>query len=121
MRNYFIGMHSKGAAGAVMARISGPLRFGALALLAIGTACAITSAWPRAPSGSFDQRCEAWDRDAAAAIAALIAERDAIADRQLGDAVFRLRRARNNCRNNLAVLAWFDYRALTDGRYSKLR
>lgn len=102
---------------AVMTTHPLPTRLIALPLMIIGAAFAIASAWSRATSNSFDQRCEAWDRAATAAVAALIAERHAVADRQLGDAVFRLRRARNNCRYDFIGLARLDYRALTDGRY----
>jgi hypothetical protein len=104
-----------------VARIPNTVRLVALAVVVVGVAEIAMSAWPRAPSVRFDERCEGWDRAAAAAVAALIAERDATADRLLGDAVFRLRRARKNCRHDLAVLARFDYRALTDGRYRNLR
>jgi hypothetical protein len=72
-------------------------------------------------AGSFDQRCDAWDRAASAAVAALAAERHPVADQFLGDAVFRLRRARKNCRYDLVGLARGDYEALTDGRYNQPR
>jgi hypothetical protein len=104
-----------------MAQVSGSIRFMGLPLAAIGAAVVIASAEPHSSLGSFDERCDAWDRAAAAAVAALVAERDAVADRQLGDAVFRLRRARKNCRHDFVSLAWPDYRALTDGRYVDLR
>lgn len=120
MRNCLNGVQSRTGTGSY-ARVPRAVRFGALAVVAIGAACAIASIWPRVPSGSFDLRCEGWDRTAAAAVVALITERDAMVDRQLGDVVFRLRRARKNCRHNLAALAWFDYQALTDGRFKKLR
>jgi hypothetical protein len=104
-----------------MAQIPNSIRFIALPLATVGAALAIASAESRPSLGSFDARCDAWDRAAAAAVAALIAERDAVADRQLGDAVFRLQRARKNCRHDFVSLAWPDYRALTDGRYLNLR
>jgi hypothetical protein len=56
-----------------------------------------------------------------AAVAALVAERDAIADRKLGDAVFRLRRARNNCRYDLVNLARLDYQALIRAQATTFR
>jgi hypothetical protein len=37
----------------------------------------------------------------------------------LADAVFRLKRARNNCRNGFVNLARQDYYALIDGRYGR--
>jgi hypothetical protein len=113
MQNCFIPKRSA-------ARIPRPLRLLALALVVVAVGHVVASAWPRMPK-SFDPRCDEWDRAAAAAVAALIAERDAVADRQLGDAVFRLRRARKNCRHDFVSLAWPDYRALTDGRYLNLR
>jgi hypothetical protein len=113
MKNCFISIGSA-------ARIPRPLLLLVLALVVAVAGHVVASAWPRMPQ-SFDPRCDHWDRAAAAAVAALVAERDAVADRQLGDAVFRLRRARNNCRHDFVSLALADYRALTDGRYFNLR
>jgi hypothetical protein len=104
-----------------MAQVLNLIRFVVLPLAAVGAALVIASAEPRPSTDSFDPRCDDWDRAAAAAVAALIAERRAVADRRLGDAVFRLQRARKNCRYDLVGLARLDYRALTDGRYLKPR
>lgn len=73
------------------------------------------------PAPSFDRRCEVWDRLASAAVSDLIADRDPLVEQRLGDAVFRLRRARKYCRQDLVGLARLDYEALTDGRYGRGR
>jgi hypothetical protein len=69
----------------------------------------------------LDARCEPWDDAATAAIAGLIATRDETAEAFFGDAVFRLRRARRNCRSGWIGLARLDYDALSAagmaGRY----
>jgi hypothetical protein len=71
------------------------------------------------PVAPFNHDCEAWDRLASAAVSELIADRRPIVEQRLGDAVFRLRRARKYCRYDLADLARLDYEALTDGRYGR--
>ena len=55
--------------------------------------------WP-SPSRSSppDASCEVWDRQAQSALASLLGDRSAIAEAHLGDAVFRLKRARKYCR-----------------------
>jgi hypothetical protein len=91
-----------------------------LAVAAIGTLGLVLWSLQANESGApLDRRCEAWDRAASAALSDLIADRSPIADQRLGDAVFRLRRARKYCRHDLAGLARFDYEALTDGRYHR--
>jgi hypothetical protein len=72
-------------------------------------------------SDFFSPRCEEWDRAASAAMAAGIAERDPVLEQKLGDALFRLRRARKYCRLDLVGLARLDYEALTGGRYHHSR
>ena len=57
----------------------------------------------------------------ARAVSDLIADRDPLVEQRLGDAVFRLRRARKYCRQDLVGLARLDYEALTDGRCSRGR
>jgi hypothetical protein len=81
----------------------------------------VSSLYADDPAPSFDRRCEAWDRLASAAISDLIADRDPLVEQRLGDAVFRLRRARKYCRQDLVGLARLDYEALTDGRYGRGR
>jgi hypothetical protein len=68
------------------------------------------------PVRAFDARCEPWDDAASAAIARLVAVRDVTAEAFFGDAVFRLRRARRNCRAGWIGLARRDYEALYEGR-----
>lgn len=68
-------------------------------------------------TGLLDPACEALDRDASRAVAGLVLDRDEVVERQLGDALFRLRRARKNCRIGWVSLARLDYAALLDGRY----
>jgi hypothetical protein len=69
----------------------------------------------------LDPRCDTWDEIANAALASAIAERNRIPDSQLGDAVFRLRRARRNCKAGWLALARGDYEALLEGRYAGVR
>jgi hypothetical protein len=69
----------------------------------------------------LDPQCEAWDAAASAVLKELIADRSEIVAAQLGDALFRLRRARKNCRHQWLNLARLDYDALTDGRYGLQR
>jgi hypothetical protein len=54
-------------------------------------------------------------------VESLIADRDPLVEQRMGDAVFRLRRARKYCRQDLVGLARLDYEALTDGRYGRGR
>lgn len=70
---------------------------------------------------ALDPRCEAWDEMASVAFAAAIAERSRLLEYQLGDAVFRLRRARRNCKVGWHELARLDYEALLEGRYAGSR
>jgi hypothetical protein len=78
--------------------------------------------WPvrwNEPDVAFHRDCEVWDRLASTAISDLVADRSPMVEQQLGDAVFRLRRARKYCRLDLVGLARLDYEALTDGRYGR--
>lgn len=63
----------------------------------------------------FDARCDELDRIASGAVAALVTERSTSIERQLGDALFRLHRARRNCRFGWPNLAQMDYAALIGG------
>jgi hypothetical protein len=84
----------------------------------VAAAIATLAIWPRnSTTATFDPRCEAWDDAASAALAFLIQERDAVTEAFLGDALFRLRRARKNCRYGFVPLARFDYDALLGDRY----
>jgi hypothetical protein len=66
----------------------------------------------------FDARCDTWDAAATSALSDLIADRDPAVEQRLGDALFRLRRARKHCRYGFIGLAQLDYQALLDGRYA---
>jgi hypothetical protein len=83
-----------------------------VALLGVGLAF-FSLATPAEPARPFDARCEPWDDAASVAIARLVATRDETAEAFLGDAVFRLRRARRNCRSGWIGLARLDYDALS--------
>ena len=74
--------------------------------------------WP-APKTSprFDARCESWDTKAGVVFAGLIADRGATAEASLGDALFRLKRARKYCRHGFVSLARVDYDVLLGNRY----
>jgi hypothetical protein len=85
-----------------------------LVLAAIGTRA-------QAPQVAFSPQCAAWDAAASTTLAALIADRRDVAEARLGDALFRLRRARRNCRHDFVGLARLDYDALIDGRYGALQ
>lgn len=81
-------------------------------------AFAVVTMWHRNQSpSSFDPRCEPWDEAASAAIAFLVQERDEVTEAHLGDALFRLRRARKHCRYGFIPLARLDYDALLGDRY----
>jgi hypothetical protein len=94
---------------------------GALALIALvgGGLLYFSFATTADPARPFDPRCETWDDAASAAIARLIASRDQTTEAFFGDAVFRLRRARRNCRSGWVGLARFDYDALSNDRLGK--
>ena len=56
--------------------------------------------------------CAHWDGKAANALARLLHETSDVALRQAGDALFRLRRARRNCRAGWLALSCRDYHAI---------
>jgi len=87
--------------------------FAAVAICGLLYAFLATSA---EPIRAFDARCEPWDDAASAAVARLVAIRDETAEAFFGDAVFRLRRARRNCRAGWIGLARLDYEALAADR-----
>jgi hypothetical protein len=96
---------------------SAPLGLAAVVIVLVGAAQIASPAQPNERTHAFSRQCDEWDRAASAAMTRLIAARDPVLEQRLGDAVFRLRRARKYCRHDLTGLAWLDYRALTDGRY----
>ena len=93
-----------------------PLRVLALIALAAAALLYLPFAIPTESVRPLDARCEPWDDTASVAIARLVATRDETAEAFLGDAVFRLRRARRNCRSGWIGLARLDYDALSADR-----
>jgi hypothetical protein len=84
----------------------------AVALIAVAIAVTFLDVRVRASEAAIDPICEPWDTAASSAVARLVGDTSDAAARQLGDAVFRLRRARKNCRVGWVSLACQDYRAL---------
>jgi hypothetical protein len=82
------------------------------AFIAIIATAAIAELGARKAEGAINPVCEPWDAAASLAIARLVADTSDAAARQLGDQVFRLRRARKNCRIGWVTLACQDYRVL---------
>src|SRR5262245_8225170 len=96
-------------------------RRGWLVLAAGGLALMATGTVPHAPQATLSPQCAAWDAAASTTLAGLIADQSDVAEARLGDALFRLRRARRNCRHDFVGLARLDYDALIDGRYGAPR
>jgi Zn-dependent protease with chaperone function len=69
---------------------------------------------PEEIAAPFHPACARWDEAASDALARLVHDRNDVAARQLGDALFRLRRARKNCSLGWLVVACQDYRAILD-------
>jgi hypothetical protein len=90
-----------------------------IAVVGVGLLVSIFWTVPRSMSAAPDPACPAWDQSASQAVARLVG--DPGAEAVLADAVFRLKRARNNCRNGFVSLARQDYNALLDGRYGRRR
>jgi hypothetical protein len=84
----------------------------ALAFIAIIAATSVVEIGTRNGGGAINPICEPWDSAASSAVARLVADTSDAAARQLADSVFRLRRARKNCRIGWVNLACQDYRAL---------
>jgi hypothetical protein len=117
MKVFSISIPFKDHAGPTLAA---PCCAAALVLLAFGAA-QMASAARSAQIGTLDQRCQAWDRAASEAVTAMMAERNAVADRYLGDTIFRLQRARRNCRHDFVRLAQPVYQWLIENRDRDLR
>ena len=98
-----------------------PFRKRLLLLIVLATCLTLVAAWSVAGGAkpTFDARCATWDVAASVAVADLVADHSV--EQRLGDAVFRLRRARKYCRYGLVDLARLDYAALLDGRYAGYR
>jgi hypothetical protein len=66
----------------------------------------------RAAALPLHRICRPWDEKAADALARLVHEPGDASLRQAGDALFRLRRARRNCRAGWLAVACQDYQAI---------
>jgi hypothetical protein len=87
----------------------------AIALIAGAITVTFVDLRGRSSDAAIDPICEPWEAAASSAVARLVEDTSDAAARQLGDAVFRLRRARKNCRIGWVNLACQDYRALLGG------
>jgi hypothetical protein len=63
---------------------------------------------------AFDQSCELLDGKASTLLSDLLSQHDEAVDRQFNDWLFRLQRARRNCRFGWIDLARLDYQALLE-------
>ena len=100
-----------------LSQLLGRHRIAVIAIVGVGLLASIFWIVPRSVSAAPDPACPALDQSASQAVARLVG--DPGAEAVLADAVFRLKRARNNCRNGFASLARQDYNALVDGRYGR--
>jgi hypothetical protein len=82
---------------------------------------AVLAIWSmsRGTATSLDPACVDWDQTASAKVAELVGDPSAVAQALLGDAVFKLKRARSHCRNGWVTLARLDYSALQGSRFSR--
>jgi hypothetical protein len=62
----------------------------------------------------LDAVCASWDHDSSARVAELVVDPSALGESRLDDALYRLRRARKNCRAGWHDVARQDYSALRD-------
>lgn len=62
----------------------------------------------------LDSVCAGWDRDASTRVAELVLDSSTRGESRLDDALYRLRRARQNCRAGWLDVARQDYSALRD-------
>jgi hypothetical protein len=62
----------------------------------------------------LDAVCASWDREASVGVALLVPRTTALDESRLEDALFRLRRARKNCRAGWLDVARQDYLSLRD-------
>jgi hypothetical protein len=92
--------------------------FGALALLGVLAVSVLSGSEARASDARFQKwslrpMCALWDGQAGEAIARRVTQnRDDIDLRQLGDAIFRMRRARHSCDIGWLQVACEDYLAI---------
>jgi hypothetical protein len=104
-----------------LSTIRSPWKGLAFIAVAVAAAVAVVHLVPahgtKSRDRSIDVRCESWDRAASAIVGGLVAEREEVAQMQLRVALFRLLRARRNCRQGWVETAWTDYDAVLSGRY----
>jgi len=62
----------------------------------------------------LDAVCASWDREASVGVALLVPSTTVLDESRLDDALFRLRRARQNCRAGWLDVARQDYLSLRD-------
>jgi hypothetical protein len=62
----------------------------------------------------LDSICASWDREASFGVALLVPDATALGESHLEEALFRLRRARKNCRAGWLDIARQDYVSLRD-------
>jgi hypothetical protein len=116
--------HGRGMVHALIARRGGSMRTGqgrltnwqrlALLGLAVGGFAAV-GMWSVAREGieqPLEAACVSWDRDASSGVARLVPDPTPLAQARLDDALYRLRRARGNCRAGRFELARQDYASL---------
>jgi hypothetical protein len=108
---------SKAGPSAATLPWKGPALIAAAVAAAVALVHLVPAHGAKIRNRSIDVRCESWDRAASAIVGGLIAERDALAEIQLRVALFRLLRARRNCREGWVETAWADYDAVMSGRY----
>ena len=102
----------------------------ALALCAVIVAAAVafpaiqhattSGAEVQAAERPHDPACTLWDEAARDSLAALARAKSDADLRQVGDAVFRMRRARRNCHMGWTNLACLDYYAVIHGQASRV-
>jgi hypothetical protein len=94
-------------------------RYSCLAIAVLLVGVMLWPLWQSAGEGAetgATPACALWDRLARESIARRVQNGEGDADlRQVGDAVFRLRRARRNCHAGWTVLACQDYLAVARG------
>lgn len=94
--------------------MTGLFAAGALLLVGAGMFASHLSAESALPrDGTIHHACAGWDATARETIAVLVRQPGDAALRQVGDVVFRLRRARRNCAQGWLKVACQDYQAIT--------
>jgi len=72
-----------------------------------------TAQWQQTKESSLRPLCAVWDQQASEAIARRVQDSKGDADlRQLGDSIFRMRRARRTCEQGWVRIACQDYHAI---------